>query len=181
MTTLSAELAVCLSILTASPPDPASLNMLALHAARAEAEARRQITKAWISNARGMKYSLQRQIDDDLFARVERADKMWADRIRAVSQTFTARKAGKLAASAGVALAADTSEIVRDRNDAREACRRLAAEVERLQGELTAARATSGDAKLHRAFYESAQFILAESTFNRIRDKAKALMLSVRR
>ena len=173
----SALLAAALAVTSLPPFDPHKADEAKLRAVQAEAETQRAITKAWIARTRGDKYTLQRKggPDEATIARVEVADRMWADRIRLVQLEFSTRRARRVLPAASSASAG----VERERDEAREASRRLAAEVERLQNDLADAKKSSGDARRHRAFYESARFILAESTFKRIDDKARALLASV--
>lgn len=180
--TTQAELTEALKIVGAPALDLSRLDVMQLHQVRNEAEASRGMTKAWLAEARGRRYTLQEKIDVALYDRVDAADKAWAERIRLVSCEFAWRKRERSAASfkphTSPPVASKSAE--RERDEAQEACRRLAAEVERLTAELKEAKRSTTDAGLHRAFYESAQFILAESTFNRIRDKARQLLASVK-
>lgn len=63
--------------------------------------------------------------------------------------------------------------VEKERDDARESCRRLASEVERLTSLMDAMRATSQPNAVNAAFVDVAQVVLSEVTFTRIMARAK--------
>lgn len=60
----------------------------------------------------------------------------------------------------------------KERDEATELCRRLAAEIESLQSQLERVRAGNADSITASAFVDVARLVLAESTFNRIMERA---------
>lgn len=63
--------------------------------------------------------------------------------------------------------------LEREREEARDSSRKLAAEVERLNGLLSELRADNRMAPVYAAFVEVAQMVLSEVTFHRIMERAK--------
>lgn len=146
--------------------DVERMSSVDLHLLRNLSETHRRVTKLWLASANRVVTS-KGKIDRELMARVNRADAIHAERIRLAARGFVHLKMSR---NVGSVL------VDNQAHDAQESCRRLAGEVERLSEELSAAKHVAGNAQLHRAFYEAAQFILADSTFRRIREKAMQLL-----
>lgn len=139
-----------------------------IHVIRNESEAHRRVTKTWIVDMRRREV---KHLQGYALDRIEKADAVFVERIKLASLAFVMRRQDNGKANAAAQSGADVEQ-------AKAACRSLAAEVERLTAERDAARKVGADSMLHRAFYEAAQFILAESTFRRIREKARSLIAS---
>lgn len=175
---MSTIMASAIDVLKATPltmADAEAMSVAQLHALRNESEAHRRFTKEWLAAANRAITSGKEKVDPVHLAQVRRADALHCERIRIAMHGFSHIKATK---SGALPAASHESSSLREAQDV---ARRLAAEVERLESELAIAKRATADAGIHRAFYESAQFILATSTFNRIREKAMALLNSVKR
>lgn len=143
--------------------------------ARLESEGHRATCRLWLAEANRIQTKNGRYTDPDLVRKVELAEAAHVERIRLVHLVCVKRKAARSEALLGAETEVARAAIARERDEARDASRRLAAEVERLQSELDAAKKSHGDRRLHQAFFEASKFILAESTFNRLLAKAKEL------
>lgn len=147
---------------------------------RLESEAHSATCRAWVADAKFNRRTRGLTSDVHLLRNAERAEAMHVERIRLVHLVCTVRKSERREVQAfgagGGSVPGANDMLRRERDEAQEACRRLAGEVERLQGELRAAKQAGADGRLRQSFYETARFVLAESTFKRLEMKARELL-----